>query len=62
MSTPTTPPPARIRFGDGPAQELPLNLAEQVLREVWAANPLKFGEHVKKAMVKLWVPSDNGRG
>jgi hypothetical protein len=52
--------PARIRFGDGTAQELPLNLAEQVLREVWAANPVKFGDYVKKAMVSLWVPSDNG--
>lgn len=51
--------PARIRFGDGPAQDLPPILAEAVLREVWKASPERFGNFLKKAMMHTW-PSPNG--
>jgi hypothetical protein len=51
----------RVRFGDGPAQELPLILAEAVLREVWKASPERFGNFLKKAMIAAWPPaSANG--
>lgn len=52
----------RVRFGDGPCQDLPLNLAEAVLREVWRASPERFGNFLKKAMVKTWpAQSQNGQ-
>lgn len=59
MTQPAEGTPPRIRFGDGPAQELPVNLAEQLLREVWKASPERFGNLLKKAMMATW-PSPNG--
>jgi hypothetical protein len=52
--------PRRIRFGPGTGQEIPENLASELLEVIWNSNPLKFGEYLKKAMANLWVPSDNG--
>jgi hypothetical protein len=50
----------RVPFGDGPAQELPINLAEAVLRELWQRSPLAFGAILRRAMVRAWPPSVNG--
>jgi hypothetical protein len=55
-------PDDRIPFGDGPAQDLPANLAEAVLRTFWARSPDVFGMVVRAAMKQLWAPSKNGQG
>jgi hypothetical protein len=58
-------PEARLKFGPGLTQELPADLAQAVLCELWAASPDRFGNLVKKAMIRLWggsaKPSPNGR-
>lgn len=54
---------ARVRFGDAPTMTLSGDLAEAVLREVWKASPERFGNFVKKAMIRLYsgqAPSANG--
>ena len=53
----------RVRFGDTPSMTLPADLAEAVLREVWKSSPERFGNFVKKAMIRLYsgqAPSVNG--
>lgn len=52
--------PGRVRFGDGPAQDLHPILAEALLREIWKASPERFGNFLKKAMIHAWPPSPNG--
>jgi hypothetical protein len=47
----------RVRFGDGPCQDLPLNLAEAVLRRVWAKSPAQFGALLRQAMIDTWPSS-----
>jgi hypothetical protein len=60
---PATAP--RLKFGPGPTQDLSHDLAEAVLYEVWKTSPERFGNHVKKAMIRLWgdgaTSSANGR-
>jgi hypothetical protein len=59
------PEPARIKFGPGPTQDLSPDLAAAMLAELWAASPDRFGNLVKKAMIRLWgagaTSSPNGR-
>lgn len=50
----------RVPFGDGPAQDLPVNLAEAVLREMWLRSPSIFGTILRAAMLRTWPPSPNG--
>jgi hypothetical protein len=54
----------RLKFGPGLTQELPADLAQAVLCELWAASPERFGNLLKKAMIRLWgdgaQPSANG--
>lgn len=54
-------PEGRIRFGDGPAQDLPVILAEEVLRLVWAKSPAAFGTTLKQAMINVWVAPASGQ-
>jgi hypothetical protein len=54
------PAATRIRFGDGPAQDLPLNLAEYLLRVVWAKSPDRFGAMLTQAMKNLYGDPRNG--
>lgn len=61
---PTRPPadtPARIRFGPGTGQEIPVNLAATLLEVIWQNNPGQFGNHLKAAMIKLWGNPGNGQ-
>jgi hypothetical protein len=61
---------ARISFDptgrDRPSMTLPADLAAAVLAEVWKASPERFGNFVKKGMIRLWGPgaasSVNGDG
>lgn len=59
------PEAPRLKFGPGPTQDLSPDLAAAVLAEVWKASPERFGNHVKKAMIRLWgagaESSANGR-
>jgi hypothetical protein len=58
-------PAGRIRFGDGPAQDLPPILAEAVLRLVWAKSPAQFGNLLRQAMINTWTgpaSDQNGAG
>lgn len=45
---------ARIRFGPGTGQELPVNLAAVILRLYWVKSPMQFGAIVRAAMIELW--------
>jgi hypothetical protein len=53
----TTTQDTRIRFGDGQAQDLPLNLTEALLRRLWAKSPAAFGALLRQAMMDVWAPS-----
>lgn len=58
-------PATRIPFGPGPCQDLPLILAAALLNELWKASPDRFGNLLKKAMVRTYPPdpkpSSNGQ-
>lgn len=56
------PGTVRIRFGDGPAQDLPANLAEAVLRRLWAKSPAGFGAMLRQAMMDTWATPDGTNG
>jgi hypothetical protein len=53
----TTRQDTRVRFGDGPSQDLPLNLAEAMLRRVWSKSPAAFGAVLRQAMMDTWPSS-----
>jgi hypothetical protein len=59
------PEAPRLKFGPGPTQDLSPDLAAAVLAELWAASPDRFGNLLKKAMIRLWpagaTSSANGR-
>lgn len=54
-----------LTFGPGAAQNMSHELAQAVLWEVWKASPERFGNFVKKAMIRLWAAgaasSSNGQ-
>lgn len=52
---------ARIRFGDGTGQELPVNLAAAILHLYWVKSPMQFGAVVRAAMIELWSDQDGGK-
>lgn len=47
-------PDIRVPFGDGPAQDLSVILAEAVLRAYWQRSPDVFGTVLRTAMKNLW--------
>jgi hypothetical protein len=53
----TTTQDTRIRFGDGQAQDLPLNLTEALLRRLWVKSPAAFGALLRQAMMDTWPTS-----
>jgi hypothetical protein len=57
-----TPPPPDVRFGDVPTMVLSHDLAGATLRELWESSPERFGNLVKKAMIRLWGPGMSSNG